>query len=593
MKTFCFCFALLVASSLYATTKSYRIKGEGKGLFTQVGTDTQSVFFRLPPSAGIASARLKLSIESSAALISPSGIKILAAGTPVGHISLGQTSSDSTADLKKREVTLSIPTSLLKNKVLKLDFAFVNLVDKLPCIEDKAGAGMIRVTEASALELEMRPDFQPGTGDFLILLPEMVNVALPAGELTPDEFKTAFQIAALAESYGSTVTFTRSINDAHIAIGVASELNRQSSSGWELVQFNGRTILSTGSDAFDSKAIGANLEHLMSLNETSPLKTESGKLPAFLFRDDLGLAAQGYVEPGTHSWTIPIGHGKTLGLIPQTLDLSMIATQQVHRDVPSNLYVYLGDDLLYTTRITKSETPQQYHVDFPSRIAQYPTSLKIKVKHHDPHARCGSDEAFVDARLLPDTKLTFSDKADVDSNFASFAYESSKGYSVVATADMLTNPEGWIHQLNYLRKVFNLNVDSVVVTKSAPQKGAILKLESASTEATALPYQGHHKITNLKGKVYSIATVQGSTLTLKNFGGPFQTTAIVPIPDISDVFVFTDSRVELLDLSQHLTQVSSSVKDETMSSFLWRHKFYVLAAAVIFMIILGLFLRKR
>lgn len=587
----------LITSPAWSLTykKSFHQKGEPNGIISQRPMQKNSLYFRLPTAEVIRGGKLKLFIEASPFLKHPSNLKVFVDQTPIAHIDLGQTSN--ATSLVQKEVVLDLPLQLLNKPFAQVEFQFVNVISSDPCLDFQMGSGLVRVTEDSYLELDIDESLKPNVGNYLLTLPETSIIAIPRRTLNPTEFLGIYRLMSLLDSYGVTPILSYSLNNASIAFADVSGLkNENAKKEWAIISHNSKNILHVNNLDFSVGPLLDNLEGLYNFSSGTPLKSDYLDSAAILQREELGLSPSGVKNAQGINWSMTLGENQTRGLQPKKLGLSIIATPG-HSEDKTSVYVYVGEELLKIISLDNSSDPQYHEVLFPEQFNLYPAQLRIEVQGHKKERNCGGDNSFFDARILPDTFIEFDKTAAPINSFSSFSFQASQNYEVILTEENLTKPIGWLHQLNYIRKVFRLDPDRIYIPQGKNKASAVINLSKANGETKTLPYQGHKSLSNLNGENFSLIEVKTNNgvnvLNLTTFGNPFRVKTDAVAPDHNDIMIYSNNRIELLDHSTRLQNIPKFSKASSITNFLERYRYWLLGLAWLVLTYIFLKLGKK
>ncbi len=580
--------ALLAPTLCFAVTHTQSLaqKGYPNGLISREGKSTASVYLRLPSPGRISSAALKLDLESSPLLKSPSMVKVFLEGVPLAQVPLKGTDG---SEFVKTSLTLPLPKTSLAAKYGRFDFQFVNIVSEDPCLDQRLGEGLVRVTERTALELVLN-DSELTVEDFFLTLPQVVRIAVPA-DRSPETMKLLLQLITIVQSTGGRVEFVAPLAEAEITL-------TDSGSEIELRTTNGTHTLNVPLKASFSAApflgdIGGLFQARL-----MPSLTLSDDVPrTWLARNELGLSATGEPTASGRSWSVNLPKLPGRTETPTKLHLSL-TTAPSFGQRPAALYVYLGEELLRVISLLDSELPQYHQVLLPERLPEWPSTLRLEVRRNDLAGKCGQDYGRnFDLRLLEDSALEYAAPTETGADFVGFARVDTDLEVIVPKTSAIDLR--WLHQLAWLRKSFDLNVDRIRFSStegSAPRR--IRLLQPKTTDPVVLQFLASRKlsVSNLRRVTLVTAGLEDETptLTVEAFGGPFVTRAPGFSPDHHDLLAFGAERMEALGATRELRErVARHGKGPSFLTFLEEWRYLLLGLAWVALTLAFLALGKK
>ncbi len=567
-------------------TQTLAQKGYPNGLISREGKSTASVYVRLPSPGRITSANLKLELESSPLLKSPSMVKIFFFFFLLTQIPL---TGSAGSEFVKTSLSLPLPRTSLAAKYGRFDFQFVNIVSGDPCLDQRLGEGLVRVTERTALELSL-DDSDLTVGDFFLTLPQVVRVSVPA-DRSPGTMKLLLQLIAIVQSSGGRVEFVTSPDDAEIVL-------TETGSDIELRTLNGTPRLMVPLKA--SFAAAPFLGDIGGLFQTTvmPSVTLAEDAPrTWLARNELGLSATGEPTTSGRSWAVNLPKLSGRNETPTKLHLSL-TTAPSFGQRPAALYVYLGEELLRVISLLDSELPQYHQVLLPERLPEWPTTLRLEVRRNDLAGKCGQDYGRnFDLRLLEDSALEYAAPTEKAADFVGFARVDTD-LEVILPKTSGTDLR-WLHQLAWLRKSFDLNVDRMHFTTTEGSASRRIRLvQPKSTDPVVLRFLASRKlsVSSLRKITLVTAGLEGETptLTVEALGGPFVTRAPSFSPDHHDLLAFGAERVEALGATRELRErVARHGQGPSLITFLEEWRYLLLGLAWVALTLAFLALGKK
>jgi len=482
-------------ADIVTTSRAVSFQGLGfkNGIMFEgtAGTHLHTFFFDSPLDTRIVNGKFRLLYRASPDIHKNANVRVSVNGVPYKQVGLS-------ADGAMHELDILLPASAFRGKHVKVEVRSTLLVTEDRCFDDRINGAFLHLLPESSLTIAYQ-SVERSIRDAWRMLPQEVSITLSEGALTKEQFASALGLMALLIEDGKEVSIKRLPEIGDIVIAPKVELEK-------LIDERRLTVGKKGSDVV---SMGRSLDHISNLslislqNRSAIVVTDPYDVqPMYLLSDEwrllsagkdyrvyrpddlrikLGLLGQegdaGYYSiPLTKlgldadvkyitretSWQMVIPpFSLPVGTSPDFLSLNVIAPVRWEQDPTYEMYVFLNDVMVKSSRLENTGLVQNFTVALPLEYQKQYNDIRVVVQHDVEQGDCRGVMPHDYVQITPDSALVVKKTEDAaPAKFSDMANYFSQGFDTYLENGYLVKPERALHLLARLAADFPLLIDN-------------------------------------------------------------------------------------------------------------------------------------
>jgi len=452
-------------SAVFSRSRTIARLGLANGLSLDGTAAERTISFRLPGNAPLDSARLSLRVRFSPGALPQSNLQVFVNDVRRGVIlrEIADTSGTAMVDLR-------LPGTGLGSDYATVRFRSSVAVSSDRCFDEHVAATFVEVDPASSFTYFTRPGAITDIRQVWGALPDTTTIALPARELTPDEFRAAAAVTAGAMRDGHAVAYTKLPSLGDVTIAPASELASVPGlvgappAGTNLAVIRDTATGTMRSGVMLDPKSGAVAASVLDapwtpLTTAAALDVRAAANPDSASNEltfqQLGISDLSRALGAEAVWRIPIDlRDMPAGRAPSRVQLQLVTTPNTS-DRQLVLYVFWNGTLVRSADVASNGAPQLLDVRLPAALLTMRNELRVMVQRHMPPAEgCVPSDASLPAQLMP-TSRVFTTAADPKAGtFSSVTASLSPASSLYLPRAALSSPADYLSIVTQLGRAF-------------------------------------------------------------------------------------------------------------------------------------------
>ncbi|MDX8398396.1 MAG: cellulose biosynthesis cyclic di-GMP-binding regulatory protein BcsB, partial [Mariprofundaceae bacterium] len=440
------------------------------------GGHQTSLFFPAPMDSHITNGTLRLLFRASPNLHDMANIRVSINDIPYRQLALLK-------DGGMHEMDLMLPASAFEGKVVKVTVNVALPVSDDRCFDDRMSNVFLHIMPETALTISYQP-LEKSIRDAWRLLPLKVTISLPEGKISKEQFASTLAVMALLADRGKEVELVRlpAVGDIVVAsratIGglSGSTIGLDHSSNLALTRFPDRTSIVL-MDPYDVqpmyllddnwRILGAGDHYRVyrpdSLHAYGNLVGTGEKADHFsLPLATLGMNTDVQYITREASWSTVISpYALPQGMVPDFLNLDIVAPIHWKDDPSYELYVFLNDVLVKSARLDDSGLKQHFTVNLPAEYQKQFNDIRVVVQHDIESGNCKGIMSNDLIQISPGSALVVKKGEDIaPKKFSDLSRYFLPGFDTYVEDSYLSHPVQVLHLMARLAADFPLLIDS-------------------------------------------------------------------------------------------------------------------------------------
>lgn len=407
----------------------------------------ESVFFPVPKDANVQSGRVRLHYRASSMLHKQSNVRIYVNHMPMIASGLSA-DGDQVLDVPLRKSDL-----VTKDGFVRVEIKVSMLFSDDRCLDERINGGYFYVKPETSLLVTLRDDTSSLRGAW-DLLPQEVKVSLPAGQVTPEIFSSAWALDELLTRQNKKVSFVRLPEVGDIVIAPDAEIQsalHQAATGSNvslisLGEGRRRTIaLSEPFDVTPFYLLSLKWRGLASGSQYQIFPLVQGKMGSDdkyrLLLGDMGLSTETRYVDRIVEWNFVYSADKLpSGYAPQTLELD-VTSAPASVEHPVMFYVYLNDVLQQATHLDNDGKTHRISVAIPKEGLARHNAIRLVTQREYIEGDCHGDLPRFPVQVMPTSSMVVTRKAsEAPKEFMELGAYFRDGFDTYLPKAYLQNP---------------------------------------------------------------------------------------------------------------------------------------------------------
>jgi len=475
----------------YVTRKvSLKDMGFTKGvMFEGADVHATTFFFPAPMDSHISHGTFRLLFRATSNLHQMANVRVSVNDIPYKQVSMPR-------DAAMHELDVLLPAAAFKGELVKVTIHAGLPVTENRCFDERLTDIFMHIMPESSLTIAYHP-VEESIRDAWRMLPQNVVLSLPVGRLSEDQFASALSIMSLLMDEGKQVRVARlpEIGDIVVASKLAIEgmLNGgqlktdkgdvvtdmgkalDHVSNLSLVRFPSRAAIVL-TDPYDVQPIyllDDTWEVLAAGDHYRVFRPDNIRSRGGLLGSDgedgyfsvplskLGLDSESKYLKREVSWQTMINPFELpLGTRPDFLTLSVVAPVRWEKDPSYEMYVFLNDVLVKSTRLANTGLKQQFTVDLPEEYQKQFNEIRVVIQHDVEDGNCFGPMPYDYVQLMPDSALVVKQTSGgAPTKFSDLSRYFLSGFDTYLQDSYLDQPEQVLQLIARFAADFPLVVD--------------------------------------------------------------------------------------------------------------------------------------
>lgn len=382
-------------------------------------------------------------------------VQILVNDVPRWSQTVGATSTDVPVDL-------ALSPTELDHAFLKITIRFGGRLTDDRCYDWRSNGSYITVRPTSRVQYTYRPEQVTTIDGAWSVLPRGVTVAIPAGTLTPAQFRAAWQVGSALMRAGHAVTFAQTTGaietagayvtaptDTSDGTGVVVVAPTPGEANLTLTHIDGRSVIVVGDTFPAGQFLGEDWRHVaqsdrMHVGESRSRRDVSVGAATVTFQQ-LGLGSTRQDLGDRADWSFPFSvRDLSPGFIPSNIALDVVAGLSPDKQA-SVAQVFVNDVLVRSTTVDQSGAAQRINVDLPRRLIGVDNTVRLEMQRKEANSlspstgECRALPATAPVQVLATSVITGTRIGDL-TEFLELPAVFRSGFDVYLPATVLGNP---------------------------------------------------------------------------------------------------------------------------------------------------------
>ncbi len=425
-------------------------------------------YFQTPLDSRIRGGVFRLNYRASKMLLPISNVSIYVNDVPLAQTRL-------VADNMRHEIAIVLPAETFTGDTLKVTIEAGIVIDDSMCLDLRAGGGFLAILPNTALDIAYGT-MPRSIRDAWRMLPKHVVISVPAEPLDEQQFSATMSIMELLRAAHKEIEITHlpALGDLVVASKdeIVDALNqrgklmhthftplkngdifRTPTDNISLIRSAGMAAIAI-TDPYDVQPLyllDGRWELLAAgrhydLNQPDQLYTRHSlpdngtsdhyQLPLYQLNTE-----PHYIRKQTEWDVILAPHDLPAGTRLETVELNIIAPVRWQDDPTYELYAFLNDVLVFTTRLPNDGRKHHYAIPLPADYQQQYNGLRFVVQHDIKMGLCQGTLPTDFVQITPDTSVVVKRIDKKPTKFALLSQYLSSGFDTFISDQYLSHPD--------------------------------------------------------------------------------------------------------------------------------------------------------